>query len=99
MDIIKGVEKYLKKSKILSTVTSVASLLEVPGANKANAIAKVTGYGSSCKHARTKGGALRQGGSRGGALRQGGARKAKQCGCGKPPKKKKPARKRTTSRR
>mgnify|MGYP003627704693 CR=1 FL=1 len=80
MDIVKGINKFLKKNKVISKAAGVAQIVGVPHAGKVGKIAGVAGYG--------RGGALRMGG---GALRPGGARRAsgkgKKKGTMKPKKK------------
>lgn len=61
-DVLKGLNKLIKKSKIVSTVAEVGDIVGVPHAGKVKRIAKLGGYG------------LRPGGSSGGGLRPGGAR-------------------------
>ena len=61
-DILKGVNKFLKKHKVLSTAADVGEVFGVPHAGKAKRLAKLGGYG------------LRPGGSSGGSLRPGGSR-------------------------
>ena len=79
MDILKGVNKFLRKHKVISKTAGVLDVVGVPHAGKIQKGAKVLGYGSS-------GGAMRPGGSRGGALRPGGSRGACR-GRGNPKKK------------
>lgn len=99
MDILKGVNKFLRKHKVISKTAGVLDLLEVPLAGKVKKTASVLGYGSSGGSLRpggsrggamrpggSTGGALRPGGSSGGALRPGGSRGACR-GRGKPKKK------------
>ena len=82
MDIVKGINKFFKKNKVISKAAGVAQIVGVPHAGKVGKIAGVAGYG--------RGGALRQGGGSlrmgGGALRPGGARRS-SCGKGRPKKK------------
>ena len=89
MDILKGVNKFLKKHKVISKTAGVLDVVGVPHASKVQKGAKFLGYGASGGAMRpggSRGGALRPGGSSGGALRPGGSRGACR-GRGKPKKK------------
>jgi hypothetical protein len=97
MDVVRGLNRIIKKNKVISRSAGVLDFMGVPHASKVKFGANLMGYGH--------GGALHPGGSRGpshgGSLRPGGSRGPSRGACrgrGKPKPKKKVQKKRKTKK-